>query len=49
MVLDSPLTFKEQITNSSAKAFGPVKGVRNRKCIDTQDVNGALHNEQAKS
>ena len=31
MVLDSPLTFKEQITNSLAKAFGQVKGVRNRK------------------
>ena len=31
MVLDSPLTFKEQINNSSAKAFGQVKGVHNRK------------------
>ena len=48
MVLDSPLTFKEQITNSSAKAFWQVKGVRNRKWIDTQGVNGALYNEQAK-
>ena len=50
MVLDSPLLFKEQIiTNSSAKAFGQVKGVRNRKWIDTQGVNGALYNEQAKN
>ena len=47
MVLDSPLTFKEQITNSS-EAFWQVKGVRNRKWIDTQGVNGALYNEQAK-
>ena len=31
MMLDSPLTFKEQITNSSAKAFWQVKGVHNRK------------------
>ena len=31
MGLDSPLAFKEQITNSLAKAFGQVKGVRNRK------------------
>ena len=48
MVLDSPLTFKEQINNSSAKAFGQVKGVHNRKWIDTQGVNRALYNEQAK-
>ena len=49
MVLDSLLTFKEQITHSSAKVFGQVKGVRNRKWIDTQGVNGALYNEQAKN
>ena len=49
LVLDSPLLFKEQIlTNSSAKALGQVKGVPNRKWIDTQGVNGALYNEQAK-
>ena len=48
MVLDSPLTFKKQITNSSAKAFWQVKGVLNRTWIDTQGVNGALFNEQAK-
>ena len=49
MVLDSLLTFKEQITHSSAKVFGQVKGVRNRKWIDTQGVNGALYNEQARN
>ena len=49
MVLDSPLTIKEQITNSSAKAFWQVKGVSNRKWIDKQGVNGALYNDQAKN